>query len=79
MYLGSSDATFLAEEISESVKNGQFSQALQPIKRKQLNPIQAMYVMGLINGHFIMEEPLLSQEEVDSFMRVLSINLNEYD
>jgi hypothetical protein len=77
MYLGSSDAIYLAEEIAELVINGQMSQALRQIKEKELNSVQAMYIMGLMNGNFVMDAPLLNKSQIDSLMRALSNYLNE--
>ena len=75
MYLGTSEAIYLAEEMAESVLNGQFSQVLRLIREKELNAVQAMYVMGLICGNSLLRSPQLDKTQINSLMNLLGNHL----
>lgn len=75
MYLGTSDAIYLAERIADNWKNGEIEWTLNKVK--ELNPCQAMYVFGLLNGLYTMNVELLSRTELNSLMSVLSNHLND--
>lgn len=75
MYVGSSDAFAIAEEISDNAINGNWSIVVEKVK--ELNPVQAMYVFGLIDGKFMADQPMLNDSQINSLMRVISNHLND--
>lgn len=75
MYLGSSDAIYLAEELVELINAGNMDEVSQRIRTTDLRPIQAMYVMGLLCS--VSPDCLLSDGQASLLMKVLNNDLNK--
>ena len=72
MYLEASEAWCFAEELSNKIINGVWSDVVK--KLKQLNPMQSIYVFDLI-----VNNRMLNQSNIDSLVRVISNHLNDKD
>jgi hypothetical protein len=72
MYLEASEAWCFAEELSNKIINGVWSDVVKRLK--QLNPMQSIYVFDLI-----VKNKMLNQSNIDSLVRVISNHLNDKD
>jgi hypothetical protein len=75
MYLGSSDAIYLAEELAGLISSGKMDEVSQQIRTTDLKPVQAMYVMGILCS--VSPDCLLSDGQASSLMKVLNNDLNK--
>jgi hypothetical protein len=75
MYLGSSDAIYLAEELAGLISSGKMDEVSQRIRTTDLKPVQAMYVMGILCS--VSPDCLLSDGQASSLMKVLNNDLNK--
>lgn len=75
MYLGTSDAIYLAEELVKLINSGDMNQVSQRIRTTDLSPVQAMYVMGILCS--VSPDCLLSDGQASLLMKVLNNDLNK--